>query len=419
MSIEIDALRYVGLYEEPAGSYQVDHSGTPGDFLAFPFVEGTFDFQGLRAQFNAMAGKMRKDGDQKQVLGPKSCQGTLTTVLHSHGVDCDGASDPPTKATWALLRALQTSMGGVLLDGGTSETSSSQSTVQAGSTTTTDIEVDAGHGSRFAAGGVIACQTVSGSSNLELREIASVSSDVITVKEAFSGTPITGTPVRGGVTVYMTEDPDSSLQILEEGREGSDGAWYGGLQGGFAFTLTLGELGQLSWSLAGAGWDRLGSSNATVPSYGVFNPFVLDPLEVHAPTIGSTTRVALDASEVTVESNLSYRPQRSGSAENTIARMVRAETRPLARGTFVCPYEDDTWFTARDDREDRALFIQCGDLAGGACLISFPTIQVEDVQMAPSAEGIRGQRVTWRARHDEEIGGSTEVGYSAMRLHFV
>lgn len=417
MSIEPEALRYVGLYEEPDGSYQTDHSGTPADFLAYPYEEGTLQLAGMVQDLRPTPGKIRRDGDVKGVLGPKSCTAAMATTLHSHGVDCDGQANPPTKSTWALGRMLTAIMGGALFDQGTAETSGSQTTVQ--SSTTTTVTVDAGHGARFANRGVIACQTVSGSSRLELREIESISTDVITVKQAFSAAPTTSTAVRGGATFYMTENPATSLQLLVEGREGTDGAGYRGLQGGFSLTLPVGGLGQLSVALAGAGWSRLGSSSATNPTYGVYSPIALNPLEVTVPTIGNSARVVVEQAEITIEPQITYRPQRSGAATETIARMVRAETRPLVQGSFVIPYEDDTWFNARDNKTDLALFAQLGTLAGSCALVSVPTIEIVDVQPAPSGDGIAGQRVTWRARHDEETGaGSTEVGYSALRMHF-
>lgn len=417
MSIEPDILRFLGIYEEPNGSYQTDHSSTPGDFLAFPFEEGTLQAQLGRNPLDPMAGKIRRDGHSKKVLGPRSCTLNFAGKIHSHGVDCDGQNDPPTKSTWALARMLTAIMGGALADDGTGTTSGSQTTVQ--SATSTTVTVTAGHGARFAAGGVIAVPVVSGSAVLEARPIKSVSTDTITVKQAFSATPVTGQPVRGGITFYMTEDPNTSLQALIEGREATDGVVLRGLQGGFSLSLPIGDLGQIAFALQGAGWARLGSSSATNPTYSVFEPMALDPLELLVQTVGSTTRVMVPESELNVEPQIAFAPQRSGAATETIARMVRQPARPLVQGSFVTPYEDDTWYTARDDREDRAVWAQAGNLAGGIYCVEVPTVQITDVQPAASGENIAGQRVSFEGRHDEEIGGSTEVGYSAFRIHCV
>ena len=409
MTIELATLRYVGLFEEPAGSYGVDHSGTPGDFLAVPYKEGTLQAAGARAQLDPMTGKMRLDGHDKKILGVRSCTVNVGLTLHTHGVVMDGdESAQPSASTWALLRALRAIMGGVSTTG----TESAGTVVVAGSTTTTAVEVTSGHGDRWVPGSVIAC-TVNGV--LELREVKSVAGDVVSVKEAFSAAPTTGSAVRGGVTVYLTEDPDTSLQVLVEGREATDGACFRGLQGGFTLELPIGELGTISLALSGAGWARLGSSAVTIPSYSQYSPLLCAPLDLHAPKIGDTTMVQLCPSAVTVEPQIAYAPVRCGRAAETIARMRRQPARPVVRGSFTVPYEDDTWYTARDDREDRAIFVQ----AGYGMLVSIPTVQIVDVQPGPSAEGIAGQVVTFEGRHDEEIGSTSALSYSALRLHFV
>ena len=414
MSIEVDLLRYVGIYEEPGGSYQVDHTATPADFLAFPFEEGTLEMAGTVEPLDPLTGKMRLDGHDLQVLGVRKCTLALASMLHSHGLDLDGDVTAPDASNWALLRVLRAVMGGSIA----TTNVAAQTTVQAG-TNVKEVIVTATHGARFSVGGVIACETVSGSTNLELREVVSVVGDTIGVKEDFSAVPITGTAVRGGVTLYMTEDPATALQVMIEGREATDGAVLRGMQGGFALTLPVGGRGQINFSLSGAGWARLGASSATIPSYTNTSFLALNPLELTVPTIGSTTRVLVPESELAVEPQITYAPVMSGAATETIARMRRQPTRPLVQGSFVAPYEDDTWYAARDNRTSHAVFAQGGATAGSAFLISIPTVQITDVQPTASGEGIAGQRVTFQGRHDEEIGGVTEIGYSAMRLHFV
>ena len=410
MSIEAHVLRWLGIYEETAGNYQTDHSGTPGDFLALPYREGTLEAQLAQEPLDPMTGKMRLDGTDEVVLGPKSCSLSASVTLHSHGQDLDGDVTPTT-----LLRALQTIMGGMTAT--TDE--SAQTTVQAG-TTTTVVNVTTGHGGRFEAGGVIGCEVVSGSGLIEAREVASVSTDAVTVKQAFSATPVSSSAVRGGITVYMTEDPTSSLQALIEGREATDGLYLAGLQGGFSLQLPVGGLGEIQFALQGAGWGRVGSSSATIPSYSIFSPMALSPLEVTVPTIGSTTRVVVPQSEVTITPQIVYAPQRSGAATHTIARMRRMPTRPLVQGTFTAPYEDDTWYTAHSSRTDLALFAQAGNVPGSTCLISVPTIQIHTPpQPGASGENIAGQAVSWQARHDAEIGSTSALSYSALRIHFL
>lgn len=417
MTIEADLLRWCGVYEEPAGSYQTDNT-TQAQFAHFPFEQGTLVGKGMREGLRPLLGKIRLDGHDETVLGTRRCELALACMLHSHGQDLDGDVVPVTKSVWALLRVLQAVMGGSV----TTTDESAQTQVQAGSTTTTVVEVTADHGTeRFQVGGVIACETVSGSTALELREILSISNDQISVKEAFSAAPVTGTAVRGGTTVYLTEDPDTSIQAWIEGREATDSLKLRGLQGGFALTLPVGGRGQIAFALQGAGWAREGSSAVTVPTYVNTSTFALNPFSLHFPTVGATTLVEIAQAEAAIEPNIVYAPQMSGSATETIARMRRqpSQGEPLVKGSWLAPYETDTYYTGWDAKTNYAMFAQLGDAAGSCMLISCPTVQIVNVEPAVSGEGIAGQRVSWEGRHDEAIAGSTEIGYSAMRIHFV
>lgn len=354
MSIELDALRSLWVY--PESTYQADQSGTfPMGFLAVPLKEGTLQAKGTRDQLDPLAAKLRADGHSRKVLGKRACTLGFGVTLHSHGVDLDGDVSAPASSSWALRMILEALMGGSFA----TTNPGAQTTVQAG-TSTTAVVVTTGHGARFEADGVIACQTVSGSSVLELREVLSVSGDTVSVKEAFSATPVSGTPVRGGVTVYLTEDPQTSLQFVTEGQESSDRAVYRGMAGGFKIDLKVGELAALMFDLKGAGWDRMSNASPQALSYANFSPMPLMASELHVPTVGSTTRTAVDYSAVTVEPSLVYEPVRAGGATETIKRMRRQATRPFAKASFVTQYEDQTWYTARDDRENRALFLQIG-----------------------------------------------------------
>jgi len=143
----------------------------------------------------------------------------------------------------------------------------------------------------------------------------------------------------------------------------------------------------------------------------------LSPLEVLVPTIGDTTRVVAPESQIEIVPNIQYGSQKSGAATNTIARKRRKAVRPIVNGSFLVPYEDDTWFTAFENRTDLALFAQAGNVPGSTVLISCPTIQLSQPTNAPTDEELRGASVPWHGRHDEEIAGATELTYSALRFH--
>ncbi len=415
MTFEIDSLRYIGIYEEPnLAAYGVDHSATPGDFLALPFKAKTLKYQGMRQMLDPTRGKMLLDGHDKKIPGARSCTVAVGVTLHSHGLDLAGNVASPTTSNWALLRLLKVLMGGLVSPG----VESGVTQVQSG-TTTTAITVTSGHADRFVRGGAIMCQCVAGSSVVEAREVLGVAGDVVTVKEAFSAIPITGTSVRGMLTVHLTENPTTYLQALIEGREATDGSVYCGLQGGFALEVPLGQLAEMTANLTGAYWRRLGTSSITIPSFtNATGIMALVKSELHVPTVGSSTLVSVHNPATTWEPQIAYAPIKSGKAAENVVAMRRQESRPVIKGSWIQPYEDDTWFTARDNASSHAVFHQLGALPGEVILLSAPTVQIVDVQPATAETELAGIQVMWEGRHDESLSTPTnDHERAAFRIH--
>lgn len=412
MSYELHALR--GLWVDTESTFGIAKT-FPGSFLAVPYREGSLTWSGLRRNHNPKLGKLLLDGHDVNVLGAKMAELKFQVPLHSHGIDLDGDVAPPTTSNWALLRLLATLFGGSIA----TTNPGVQTTVQAGSTTT-QVNVTATHGNtRFAADGVIACRVQAGSSALEVREIESVAANSVTVKEAFSATPVTGTPVNGGITVHLTEDPAGSLQFVIEGAEADDRIRLMGLMGTVKLDLPIGgeDFPMFSFDLKGADWARLGSGTAQALAYSNFQAIAGVFAELTAPTFGAAPRVVVDQSSFALELALTYEAIKTGGGVNNVLRHRRQATRPFAKGSFVTAYQDDTWYTARDNREVRSLFHQFGSFAGEAFLVSVPRVQITDVQAAEADKAIAGQVVSFEARHDD--GSAAGIGPSVVRLHFV
>jgi hypothetical protein len=409
MSYELHDLR--GLWVDTESTFGTAKT-FPGTFLAVPYREGSVNWQQMRQLLDPKLGKLLLDGHDVKVLGRKESSLKFDVPWHSHGTDMIATASVPTSSTWALLKILETLFGASVATG----TNGANTTVQAG-TTTTVVNVTAGHGARFVADRVIACEVASGSGLVEMREIDSVATDAITVKEAFSATPVTGSSVRGGVTVTLTEDPSGSLQFVLEGAEADDRVRLMGLMGGLKIDVPIGgeDFPKISFDMKGVDYARLGSGTAQALSYSVFSAVAAVFAELLVPTFGSTTRVAVDQSAFTLELDLKYAPIRTGGGVQNVLRHRRQATRPFAKGTFTTPYQDDTWYTARDNREVRSIYQQIGNIPGSASLISVPRVQITDVQAGASAESIAGQVVSFEGRHDN---GATAFGYSVARLHF-
>lgn len=414
MSLELDVLKYVGIYEEPAGSHGTDHSGTPGDFLPFPFKEGALALDGDRGLLRPNLGKQRADGHDLAVLGARRCQGSIGTTLHSHGLDLDGDVAVPTTSNWGLARLLKTILGG--LDNETIP--GAQTVVVASGTSTTTVEVTTGHGARWTPGTSIGAEIVAGT--IEAREVASVAGDIVTVKEAFSGTPITGTPVRRGVTFHLTEDPDTSLQFHIQGRELNDHYVFAGLQATqLALAVKYLDVCDLTATLMGTYYSQLAAhSGITIPTYSVSPGWVravAAPLTV--PTVGSTTRTLVDASTFQLSLQIAYEQLQSGGRTEGVLRARRQAKRPVVSGAFEVPLEDTSWEDAFANRTARAVFQQLGNLPGETWLISIPTVQIGRPVRKGVQGGLSGYSIPFEGRHDAAIGSTSELSYSALRFH--
>lgn len=415
MSYELQSLRSVRVYVEPAGSYAVDNSGTPGDFIDVPITEGFGPPAPAREMLDPMLAQVYADNRAERVAGKRSAAVQMSMLLASHGVSMVGNETPPPATTWALRRILGAIMGGVSVTGN----EAAATTVQAG-TTTTVVNVTTNHGDRWVKGSLMLCE-ISASGTLEAREVLSVSTDAVTVKQAFSATPVTATQIGGGVTFYPTENPDTSLQLFCQGVETADSFLARGMQGGMQIEAKPGQLAKVTFDLKGAACEKLSDhSGINVPSISNWTPVACIASELTVPTVGSTTRVSVPASDFSVNLAFDYQPITGYGGTETIIRMRRQRPRDgvLARGTFTLPYEDATWITARDSRTDHAIFLQLGAARGGGWLLSFPTVQITDVTRAASASGISGITVAWEARHDTSAGAvTTELQRAAVRLH--
>lgn len=422
MSIESSALQRLRFKVEAAGSYAVDDTSTPSNFDDIAFLEGTF--QGTRDQVDLMPGisQVYKDAIAESYWGPKSNTAGFSTYLYSHGLDLDGDVTPTAAGSFPFGDML-----GVVM-GGRSATSneSAQTTVQASpSPTTTAIEANVGHAAGRAPIGNAIGVEVGGV--YQCREVLSLATDLITVKEAFSAAPSAGAAIRGSITYYLTEDPDTSAQFLLEGAEADDGFGHLGCQlSSLGFTFEFGQLIQLAWQWAGSTW--VGPQSATIAAQDLSSysaPIPAEPLTLHVGTFTAGSASSLSNvcpySSVEISPNISFAPVTCGSATDTISRMYRQRSSEgVCTAAFTLPFEDSTWYDYRDNRTDLYLTLQCGATVGATVLIALPTVQVINVQTAEATTGIRGQQVTVRARHDEHISSpSSALQRSAMRIHLL
>lgn len=407
MAVVIHAIQRTRLYEEPNGSFAVDHSGTLGDFIDVPVIEGSASLTLNKEMLASNIMQSNPYGYQLEIVGKASAELKFKVHLAPTGV---ASSASVSSVQGALGRLLKILMGGESLAQGSAAT---------GTPTSTSIIVTAGQGSRFTAGTAIAAPTGT-SGALEARALKSVSTDTLAPKTAFSAAPVATDVIRRSATYYLTDTLDTSAQVVVEGLEPDDRWLLRGGQGSFTISMAPGALPEVEVTLNFAAWSNLGSGSIASPSYtNRFEVALLDNC-LQVPTAGSTVANPLHASAVEFAPNLTVVPLTSTCGTNTVAQWVRARSAPAMKGSFTIPYEDLTWFTGRDNQTLYNMFLQVGNVAGKIALVEMPTAQVNNVQRIADGNGIAAQKVDLVAQNDSDAtDATTAIRRSSFRIHLL
>lgn len=342
--------------------------------------------------------------------GLSSCQLTLPCYLVSHGTPLTGSQ--AWSAFW-LSVLLEHVMGAV-----DARTNMGTTFVTGWNTTTGDLT----SATNLRAGGAIGCSP--GTSALyQVREIADLATNTIKTKIAFSTAPTNTQVCHGAAVAYLKDDPTATLQALGMGAEADDQTEMYGLQGGFSLDLTRGRMRMITFNLRGVAWSRV-TGNTFAPTttasiFGGSSPGVLKDAELQIVSAAQqTARSLTHVGELRIEPQIEYEPQESTAGVNGVVRWRRVGGRPTVRGSFLAPFGDTSWETARAAKTAYQLFLQGGATAGDIPCVSVPKIQIMDVEDAPQGRK-RAQRVTWAADHDTVCtwtAGPTELERSALRI---
>lgn len=417
MTIHVEPIKRVRMYEEPNGSFAEDHSGTIGDFTDIPFVEGSVQLTLTRQTLETQDLQQRQDDWSQDVLGLRraTLQGDLNLApTGSAAGDTTAAVQGPVGL---ILKAI---MGGEELGTGT--------TVDDASATTTSFDVASAAG--LAAGGALGW--VNGNGEMEVREIASVSGTTVTLAEAFSSAPANSDTLYASATYYLRPSNggnSTSLQAIVEGLE-SDDRWL--LLGGQAESVSLnispstdGVIPRMTVSILFATWlygdeasTDLTASSLADATYSNYEAIALNDGEFRFPTASGTASSPLHVSAVEFSPNISWGPVTSPSGTEIILQWIRRHNTPAIQGSFTLPFEDHTHFDDRDSRTEKAAHFQIGRSAGGSVQLSAPACQITDAQRV-DADGIAGQQVSWKGRVDNNKTGTDDVQLTAFRVHLV
>jgi len=422
MTVQVSALGRTRIAAEAA--FAVDESGTPANFLDLPIVENSGTFVGLTEHLEPQVQQqyLHAFANSKMVLGKKSSTLALQTYLASTSSPNRGNATFANPTTnWALGRLLGVLMGAV--QQGTPQVAVTN--VTAGSTTTS-VNVTAGHGNTLGSPGyAYAVETSVGSGVYEAREILSVTANAIVPKVAHSFAPATGAAIIWPTTFGLTNNTAgflSTLQVIIEGQETGDRFIGLGMQGTLALDITQGQIAKLSANMTGASWAR-GSSSLAASTITNFAPIahMTSELIVGTGTITSTqTRNLVSHSSSTWTPGFANLPVMSpeGPANSGIIGFKRARGRAITGQVQVYDDAATNWITADTNRSDLSLFQQIGMTSAGVVLLSAPTVQLSVVPPRTPANDLYGFLVSWAGRNDEAIAApSTDVQRSAFRIH--
>jgi hypothetical protein len=410
MAIVHAALKALSLYEELTGTFAVDNSGTPGDFLAVPAVADSMSWDSMRPFEDPNVLQQYKHGRTLKVHGPRAASLAFKVPLALSGILADATTASADEDSDAVTRLLKIAFGGCY--GG------NMGSAATGTPTTTTIIVTGGHGARFTAGGAIGW--VNGSGLMEIREIEGVSTDTITLKHALSAAP-TATDVIYNATTFYLDDLDSHAQWLVEGFEADD---YWSIRGSqiksLAYDIALGKIPMLDVTMQAAEWAYLGSGSLTAATYANHTPYAYNDGEFLAQVVGTATRNILSIHSAKFETGLTYIPA-PGEGTNTVLQYVQDHTPGVVRGNFGTYYENQTWYTAWLNQTLYSLAWQIGTSSSGGWLLTSPSSQLGPVKSPRSvAGGLLGSEVPFEGGLDTDTTDqTTAIRRSSHRLHRV
>jgi len=418
MTVQVSALGRTRIAIEAA--FATDETATPANFVDLPVVENSGTFVPLTEHLEPELQQqfLHSYTNSKMVLAKKSSTLALTTYLAGTGTPQDGNDAWPT--SWALDRLLTTLMG--VKTQGTPQASAT--TVQAGSTTSS-VNVTAGHGNTLGSPGA-AYAVVLPNGLIEAREILSCTANAVVPKVAHSTAPSAGAAVYWATSFSLTNNIAgflSTLQMIVEGQEAGDEYAGLGMQGTLAIDITQGQIAKLSTQLTGASWVRTSSFSLGASTISSFSPIahMTSELILGTGTLTSTqTRNLVSHSSSTWTPGMANLPVTSpeGPAASGIIGWKRARGRAITGQVQVYDDTAANWITADTNRTDLSLFQQVGMTTSGIVLLSAPTIQLSVVPPRTPANDLYGFLVSWAGRNDEAISSpSNDAQRSAFRIH--
>lgn len=389
-------IRDIAFIAETDSAYGVSQSGS-ATYESLPFIAGAEIGVGTREMIPRNHSRQKKFDRSVSQPGLKSVSMTLPMHLEGAQTPLSGAASPGLGPSYG--KVLRTVMGGFHASIG--------STVSAtGSAGSFDVVLD-----QFKVGQIVG-HINSSTGKMEASQIRSKDAGGINLLTSFGESPALGDVIYGAYNYHLIQNPTGSLQFLATGEDAQDTWIATGMQGGFGFTLELGQLPVITFNLEGATWLSGATGAVTRKDHGDLAIPVFSDSRVLFYASGSFPVAASPVafSAITVTPNIAFNNVRGAHGVETIVRKVLAPT-PQDQGAISAQltlyFEDRTYLEALEEGTEYGLLIQVGSEPGNTWVLSIPRCQITAAPKAEANDGLAGWQVTVAAFHNSYCEAST------------
>lgn len=391
--------------------------------VAFATENGSHSFASIRAidpaltrgqvMHDIMTNRQRITQGINQVLGRKSADSKLTFghYLRGDGVALDASASPDPDSLQLLLK---------LCMGGT-PTYGAGSTINGTGSTTTVVNVAAGHGARFYAGGAIMVEDAGGTGINECSIIESIATDALTLKTALSNAPTTaGKKVWNSYSAFIDPSATATWQFQDCSDDDAEEWLALGCVGGFTLADLLqseaGQLARLNFDLLVTHWEQDVLSLAAATYDGADLLGTTESMRIQYQTHGTTTRNLISVSQLDVNPGITWTP-RVSRGNGDVEQIDRIRMTACAPTASFTADPSTAYLTAHTARTAKCLQIYFGRTPGSSWVIELPNLKVVSVPTRASQAEQVAQQVSFRAFEDDCGDASTAMMRSPIRIH--
>lgn len=410
-------IQRVRLYEEPSrAAYGVDHTGTLGDFIEIPIMEGSVTPHA--GHVNVDPGHAVSDVNdwREEVHGPKMWTLSLTVPLAPSGAVAGDTESAPVTPVGRLFKIV---MGGQNVGVGTTVNGTWAQPDEGAAAVTTTLK----------AGAAIAWPDANGI--LHARSIKEEDGGVLTTRIAFPSAPQDTDVLHPAHTIYVARNPQTFAQFILMGEEDDDRWLFMGGQGQISainIPLMGDEPPTATFEFQGRRW-KYGHECATDLSAEAFGEAVFTNYnaiaahrgEMIEQVLGNSAIARTPIKEINFSLAFNWQEITAPHAEEGILYMARVRGgEPVLTASFLPTFfEDLTRFGHRDDRDAMYLSYAYGTSAlSGLVMIEASTAQYTETTRE-GADNVAVERINVRGRNDRETVEvtPTEQGRSLCRVH--